>query len=131
VGAGPIGVVYSEYALSNPKARNLIRPMLRENDGTEMYITTPRGTNHAYDLYQAAVKDPSWFTDTQTLFDTRAYDPEKTIQEERAEGMPEALIEQEYLGVRGSALQRREGRGDGGLRARALGRLHLVGPGIH
>jgi phage terminase large subunit len=35
--------------------------------------------------------------DTQTLFDTRAYDPEKTISEEKAEGMPDALINQEYL----------------------------------
>ena len=30
VGAGPVGVVYSEYALSDPRARNMIRPMLRE-----------------------------------------------------------------------------------------------------
>jgi phage terminase large subunit len=97
VGAGPVGVVYSEFAISNPKARNLIRPMLRENDGWEFYITTPRGRNHAYDLYKMAEKNSEWFCETQTLFDTRAYDPEKTIAEERAEGMPEPLIQQEYM----------------------------------
>lgn len=97
VGAGPVGVVYSEFAISNPKARNLIRPMLRENDGWEFYITTPRGRNHAYDLYKMAEKSPEWFAETQTLYDTRAYDPDKTIAEERAEGMPEPLIQQEYL----------------------------------
>jgi hypothetical protein len=48
-------------------------------------------------LYDLACKDPAWFTDTQTLYDTQAYDPEKTISEERASGMPEALIKQEYL----------------------------------
>ena len=97
VGAGPIGVVFSEYALSNPKAWNMIRPMLRENEGWAAFITTPRGKNHAKELYDVAVKDPLWFCELQTLFDTRAYDPEKTIEEERLAGMPEALIKQEYL----------------------------------
>jgi len=97
VGAGPVGVVFSEFALSNPKAWNMIRPMLRENGGWAAFITTPRGENHAKELYDVAVKDPAWFCELQTLFDTRAYDPEKTIEEERAEGMPEALIKQEYL----------------------------------
>lgn len=97
VGAGPVGVVYSEYAIANPRTRNLIRPMLRENEGWEAYITTPRGRNHAKELFDAASADPAWFCETQTLFDTRAYDPEKTIAEERAAGMPEALIKQEYL----------------------------------
>ena len=97
VGAGPVGVVYSEFAISNPKARNLIRPMLRENDGFEIYASTPRGRNHLHDVFRMAEKNPEWYADLQSLFDTRAYDPEKTIAEERAEGMPEALIQQEYL----------------------------------
>ena len=97
VGAGPAGVVFSEYAIANPRARNMIRPMLQENGGWEVYITTPRGKNHAKDLYDSAKSDPEWFCELQTLFDTRAYDPEKTMAKERAEGMPEALIKQEYL----------------------------------
>ena len=97
VGAGPVGVVYSEYALANPRTRNLIRPMLRENDGWEAYITTPRGRNHAKEVYDAALKDPAWFCELQTLYDTKAYDPEATIAEEKAAGMPEALVRQEYL----------------------------------
>lgn len=97
VGAGPVGIVFSEYALSNPKAWNMIRPMLRENDGWAAFITTPRGRNHAKDLYDVAVADTTWFCELQTLYDTRAFDPDKTIEEERAAGMPEALIKQEYL----------------------------------
>ena len=104
VGAGPVGFVFSEYAISNPKAWNMIRPMLRENDGWAAFITTPRGLNHAKDLFDIAKSDPAWFTDTRTLFDTRAYDPEKTIAEERAGGMPDALIKQEYLCDWNSAL---------------------------
>ena len=104
VGAGPAGVVFSEYAIANPRARNLIRPMLRENEGWEVYITTPRGRNHAKELFDSAKGDPAWFCELQTLFDTRAYDPERTIAEERAEGMPDALINQDYLCDWNSAL---------------------------
>jgi phage terminase large subunit len=98
VGAGPVGVVYSEYAICSPRSTNLISPMLRENDGWEVYITTPRGSNHARDLYDRAKADPkNWYCDIKTLYDTRAYDPEETIAAERASGKPEAFIKQEYL----------------------------------
>lgn len=97
VGAGPIGVVFSEFALAKPNTWDLIRPMLRENGGWAAFITTPRGNNHAKRLYDVAGREPGWFRDLQTLYDTRAYDPDETISGERAEGMPEALIRQEYL----------------------------------
>lgn len=97
VGAGPCGVVFSEYALAKPKTWDLVRPMLRENDGWAAFITTPRGANHAKKLFDMAKQDPAWFCELLSLYDTRAYDPEKTIAEERATGMEEALIRQEYL----------------------------------
>lgn len=97
VGAGPAGVVFTEFALAKPKTWDLVRPMLRENDGWASFPTTPRGNNHAKKLYDMARKDPAWFCDLQTLYDTRAYDPDQTIAEERASGMPEELIRQEYL----------------------------------
>ena len=124
VGAGPAGVVISEYALSHPRTFDLIRPMLRENDGWAWINTTPRGKNHAWNLYQRVKDDPSWFVDVKTLFDTRAYDPEATIAEERASGMPEELIAQEYLcdwtaalvgSFYGTQLAEMERRGDIGL----------------
>lgn len=97
VGAGPAGVVFSEFALAKPSTWNMVRPMLRENEGWASFITTPRGPNHAKKLFDIAKADPNWFCDLKTLFDTRAYDPKTTIAEERASGMPEALIRQEYL----------------------------------
>lgn len=97
VGAGPVGVVFSEFALAKPSTWNLIRPMLRENEGWASFITTPRGNNHAKKLFDVAKSAPGWFCELQTLKDTGAYDFEKTISEERAEGMPEELIRQEYL----------------------------------
>jgi len=102
VGAGPVGVLHSEYSLAKPRAADLIAPMLRENDGWEAYVYTPRGMNHGKRLFDRMkalqVTDPDrYFCDLKTLYDTRAYDPDRTIAEERARGRPEALIRQEYL----------------------------------
>ncbi len=72
--------------------------MLRENDGWAAFVYTPRGNNHGKKLYDAVRKQPGkWFCELQTLYDTRAYDPDQTMEEERAAGRPEALIRQEYL----------------------------------
>lgn len=97
VGAGPVGVVFSEFALAKPSTWDLIRPMLRENDGWAWFPSTPRGKNHFHRLLEMARRDPSWFVDVKTLADTRAYDPERTVAEERGSGMPEELIQQEYF----------------------------------
>jgi len=109
VGAGPIGVVFSEYALSNPAPRRLIRPMLLENGGWEFYITTPRGNNHAKELFDLAVKDPSWFCETRTINDTGAWkefsdaegkpfeSAEALMDYERRNGQPDPIVKQEYL----------------------------------
>ena len=49
VGAGPVGIAYSEWALANPSAWAYHRPMLEESRGKAAFITTPRGNNHAKD----------------------------------------------------------------------------------
>lgn len=102
VGSGPVGVLHSEYSLAKPSAARMISPMLRENNGWEAYVYTPRGNNHGkkkFDMIRAAMKsgDPNFFAELLTLQQTGAYDYEATISAERAEGMPEELIRQEYL----------------------------------
>jgi len=97
VGAGPVGVIFSEYAVAKPKAWDLISPMLHENGGWAAFVYTPRGYNHGKDLFDAAKGDPKWFAERLTLYDTKAYDPDSTIAAERAAGRPEALIRQESL----------------------------------
>src|SRR5262245_42936418 len=69
VGAGPMGVTYSEWATANPSAWGYHRPMLQENDGWALFITTPRGRNHAHALAQHAKNDPSWFYQLLTVND--------------------------------------------------------------
>lgn len=54
VGAPPAGIVYSEWALSNPNAKAYLRPIILENNGWQIFNTTPRGRNHAYTTFKAA-----------------------------------------------------------------------------
>lgn len=77
VGAGVAGVTFSEWALCNPSAWGYIRPMLQENDGWAAFITTPRGKNHAYTMFQHAVQSPDWFAERSTILDTGALTPDE------------------------------------------------------
>jgi len=95
VGANPVGVVFSEYSLQDPRAWNYIRPILAENGGWALFIYTARGRNHGYDLLNMAKRNESWFQQVLTVEDTRAI-PIEAIDEERASGMPEEMIQQEF-----------------------------------
>lgn len=94
VGTNPIGVVFSEYSLMKPDVWNFISPILRENDGFAIFIMTPRGTNHAYDLMQSVKNDKRWFVQTLTVDDTKALSPEQL--DEAKNEMPQDLFKQEY-----------------------------------
>lgn len=96
MGSNPIGCVFSEYALQNPSAWDFIRPILKENGGWAFFNTTPRGRNHAHKLFIMAQNNPKWFCELLTYKNTGVF-TDKDIDEERAEGMDESLIEQEYL----------------------------------
>lgn len=94
VGAFPVHVTYSEFPIMSPMARDYLRPALAMNDGTELIIGTPRGYNHAHDLWRHAKISEDWYTDTQTWKETGVFS-EIAIAEERAT-MPEELFRQEY-----------------------------------
>jgi hypothetical protein len=101
VGAAPVGIVFSEYALANPTSWGILRPILLENGGWAMFITTPRGNNHASRMYEAAIEDPNWFAEKLSAYDTSVFTPEQLAQEklEYIRENPEdgeALFEQEY-----------------------------------
>jgi hypothetical protein len=95
VGANPVGIILSEYALQDPRAWDYIRPILLENEGWATFIYTPRGRNHGYTLLKHAQKNPKWFTQVLSIRDTMAVS-EEAIDEERMAGMPEELIQQEF-----------------------------------
>jgi hypothetical protein len=102
VGTNPVGVIFSEFAVADPKAWDYIRPILAENGGWALFIYTPRGKNHGKKLYDMASGNPRWFSSLLTVENT--FRPDGThvigpdiIAEERAEGMSEEKILQEYF----------------------------------
>lgn len=70
VGASIAGIVFSEYALANPSAWAYARPMLEENNGWAVFITTPRGRNHVFDMFNHAKHTIGWFCELLTAEDT-------------------------------------------------------------
>lgn len=95
IGANPVGVVFSEYALGDPAAWDYIRPILAENDGWAIFAYTPRGRNHGHRLWRMAAANPGWFCQVLTVDDT-AMIPPAAIEEERQAGMAEELVQQEF-----------------------------------
>lgn len=104
VGAGPVGIVYSEWALANPNAWGYHRPMVEENDGWAAFITTPRGRNHAYNMYNEAMRNKDrWFAELSPVSATNALSQEQIdaalsdyIGLYGDEDLAQAQIDQEY-----------------------------------
>lgn len=99
LGANPVGIVVSEWQRTNPTAWDYLRPILRENGGWILFIYTPFGRNHGkrtYDNFSELAKtDPRYFAEILTINDTGQL-TEADMEEERREGMSEAMIRQEY-----------------------------------
>lgn len=122
VGANPIGVNLSEFALMKPAVWDYLSPIMNENDGWVTFVTTPRGRNHAFDLFCSMVdanknKGAKNFIQVLTVDDTRKaltdakgnelkdekgnrilvpVIPPEAIQEQRDLNVPEEIIQQEY-----------------------------------
>jgi hypothetical protein len=126
VGTPPVGVVFSEWALSNPQAWSLIRPILLENDGWSIFITTPRGRNHAYRMFQMGCESDDWFAQRLTSEDTDVFSEEALRRElaelvsERGQEDGEAIFQQEYMTSWSAALP-------GAYYARVMDRLEREG----
>jgi len=97
VGPNPVGLILDEWAVSPryPQAWDYFRPILAQNGGWAVFIYTPRGRNHGFNLYQMALTNPAWFCQLLTVDDTRAINQED-IQAERKSGMSESMIQQEF-----------------------------------
>lgn len=87
IGSSTAGIVFSEYALANPSAWAYYRPIVEENNGWAVWISTPRGRNHLLELYKHATQSPGWFAELLTANDTGALSPEalaEALKEYRA-----------------------------------------------
>ena len=103
VGSSPAGIVYSEWALANPNARAYLRPIVAENNGWQIFITTPRGRNHALTTLNAARKDPTAFAQVLDATETGIFKGAQLEAElaayiaEFGEDYGRSKFEQEYL----------------------------------
>lgn len=103
VGSAPAGIVYSEWALANPTSRGYLRPILAENGGWQLFITTPRGRNHAYTSVNAAMKEEGAFAQVLSAQTTGIFSQAQLDAELQAyidlygPDMGLSMFEQEYL----------------------------------
>lgn len=110
-GSGINGVVFSEYAACKPNVwEESIEPQIFEKDGWALFNFTPRGKNHAYDLWEMALKDDEWFTEILTVDDTKGEAiSEKFLQKKKetilASGKTIDFFNQEYYCSFNSAVE--------------------------
>jgi phage terminase large subunit len=111
VGSSPVGVVLSEWALSDPQAWSFLRPILLENGGWAMFITTPRGPNHAKTTLDLAKSDPNWFWEVLPVAKTGVFSDDdlaaelREMQFELGKEEGQAFFDQEYACSFESALR--------------------------
>lgn len=96
-GAGIEGVILDEYAFMKPDVwEEIIRPMLLDSKGWAIFISTPNGFNHFYELAEQAKDKNNWEYFHATTYDN-PYIDEQELDEERAHTDPDTFA-QEYLG---------------------------------
>lgn len=107
VGSNPKIIIFSEYAIQSPAAWEYLSPILEVNKGYAIFISTPRGKNHFYDLVLKAKNNQKWFCEILSVKDTGVLTDEelKIIQEDN--GFSDEHMQQEYYcsfnrGVEGS-----------------------------
>lgn len=102
VGSPPIGLVFSEYAISNPSAWAYLMPILEENGGWAGFNSTPRGKNHFKGMCDFASKEPGWFFSSLNADQTGVFNPKqllnilRQLQAIHGEEYGMALFQQEY-----------------------------------
>src|SRR3990167_8223017 len=77
IGAPPVGIIFSEWALADPQAWAYLQPILEENDGWALFITTPRGRNHAASFYDMAATTAGWYCEKQGVDKTDVFGKEQ------------------------------------------------------
>jgi hypothetical protein len=86
------GVVIDEVAQCPPSLYGeILRPALSDRKGWVIFIGTPKGHDHFYDLYRHAQFDPAWYSKLYRASETGIIDPDELAQA-RAE-----MSENEYL----------------------------------
>jgi hypothetical protein len=90
------GVILDEFAECDPRVwGEVVRPALSDRMGWGIFIGTPKGQNHFYDVYQTAQSNPSnWFSAVYKASDTNVI-PKVELEQAKQE-MSDEEYEQEF-----------------------------------
>lgn len=95
-GVGLDGCVLDEYAdMKQNVFEDIVRPALTDKEGWCVFIGTPRGFNHFYELYVQASNLNNWSAYRFTTYDNPLIKPSEI--EEARHAMSEDKFQQEYM----------------------------------
>lgn len=96
VGTNPVGIVFSEYALTDPRCWQLLSPIVNANGGWVIFNSTPRGKNHFKTILDMARQSPDWFYSKETAKTLGVMHPDD-LRRARTELGDESLFQQEMM----------------------------------
>ena len=86
------GVILDEYAQIRPSLfTEVIRPALSDREGFAVFIGTPKGKNHFYDLYNQVKNKEDWYVKTYKSSSTHY------VAEQELKAAEELMTKDEYL----------------------------------
>lgn len=103
MGTNPVTIIYSEFSLHNPLARQYLNPILVQNKGVEILQTTPRGMNHAFEVLQQVRELPDYHVEHLGVEETFKCDgvtpiiSADDIRRAKDLGMSDEMIRQEFF----------------------------------
>jgi hypothetical protein len=101
MGTNPVTIIYSEFSLHNPLARQHLDPILIQNKGKEILQFTPRGMNHGWDVFNAVKDLPDYHVEHLSVEQTYKNDgtyiiTPDDIRRAKERGMSEEMVRQEF-----------------------------------
>lgn len=73
-----MGIVFSEWPLSDPQAWSYLAPILEENRGWAVFNGTPLGPNHGKTLFEHPSRNPDWFCERLTADQTGVFSAQQS-----------------------------------------------------
>jgi hypothetical protein len=83
VGTPPCGLVFSEFSRAVPESWGYLSPVLTENGGWAVFISTPLGNKHFKRLMDDARTNPKWFAEILTAQTSGAIPPDALDESKR------------------------------------------------
>lgn len=91
------GVIIDEYGDIAPMLYGeIIAPAVADRDGWVVFIGTPKGPNHFYELWKDAANDPDWFRSELKASESGVFSAERLAKIKKQPGMDEDTFNQEF-----------------------------------